>query len=74
MAFLSKNEFTHKLAENIRNSRKSKGIGQEALAHEAGLYRTYVGHIETGKYSPSAYIVYKIAKALKVSVTDLYPK
>ena len=49
-------------------------MGQEALAHEAGLYRTYVGHIETGKYSPSAYIVYKIAKALKVNVSELYPK
>ena len=74
MAFSSKKEFTHNLAENIKKARKAKGMGQEALAHEAGLYRTYVGHIETGKYSPSAYIVYKIAKALKVNVSELYPK
>ena len=62
----------NRLADNIKTTRKAKGISQEILAHEAGLYRTYVGHIETGTYSPSAYTIYKIAKALKVSLSDLF--
>lgn len=69
---LNKKQFTLKLAKRIRQVREEKGMSQEELAHEAGLYRTYVGHIEAGRYSPSAYVVYKIAKALKVSLPDLF--
>ena len=72
MALLNKKDFTSIIAENIRRTRKVKGISQETLAYEADLYRTYVGHIETGTYSPSAYTVYKIAKALKVSTSELF--
>lgn len=72
MPLLTKKDFTRRLADNIKMTRKAKGISQETLAHEAGLYRTYVGHIETGTYSPSAYTVYKISKALKVSTSELF--
>jgi len=61
---LTKKQFTIKLAKKIRQLRKEKGMSQEELAHEAGLYRTYVGHIEKGRYSPSAYVLYKIKGAL----------
>ena len=73
MSLLRKQEFTNKLADNIKKARKAKGMSQEALAHEAKLYRTYVGHIETSTYSPSAYTVYKISKALKTPTSDIYP-
>lgn len=63
---LTKKQFTIKLAKKIRQLRKEKGMSQEELAHDAGLYRTYVGHIEKGRYSPSAYVLYKIKKALGV--------
>lgn len=68
---LNKKQFTLKLAKRIRHLRKKKGMSQEELALEAGLYRTYVGHIETGRYSPSVYIVWKIAKALKTPLPEL---
>ncbi len=72
MSLLGKQEFTSKLAGNIKKARKAKGMSQEALAYEAKLYRTYVGHIETGTYSPSAYTVYKISEALKTPIYELF--
>jgi len=69
----TKKQFTIKLAKKIRQLRKEKGMSQEELAHDAGLYRTYVGHIEKGRYSPSAYVLYKIGKVLKVQISDFYP-
>jgi transcriptional regulator with XRE-family HTH domain len=68
---LSKGEFTKRLAKQIKDIRESKGMSQEELAHQADLYRTYVNHIESARYSPSAYVIYKIAVALKVKVSDL---
>lgn len=70
---LHKTTFTSQLARNIKKIREKKQISQEELADRAELYRTYIGHIENGRYSPSAFVVYKIAKALKVSSSDILP-
>jgi DNA-binding XRE family transcriptional regulator len=70
---LTKEIFTQKIAQKVKNAREEAGLSQEELAHQAGIYRTYIGHIENGRYSPSAYIIYKIAKVLKVNLNDLLP-
>jgi DNA-binding XRE family transcriptional regulator len=70
---LSKDVFTQKVAEKVKRTREEAGVSQEELAHQAGIYRTYIGHIENGRYSPSAYIIYKIAKVLKVNPEALLP-
>jgi DNA-binding XRE family transcriptional regulator len=69
---LSKSQFTKGVAQRIREAREKRGLSQEELAHKADLYRTYVGHIENARYSPSAYVLYKIAKALNIPVNDLF--
>jgi transcriptional regulator with XRE-family HTH domain len=68
---LSKDTFTKKLATHIKKLREDKGLSQEELAHLAKLYRTYVGHIENGRYSPSAYVLYKISRALNIDLEKL---
>lgn len=68
---LSKAEFTKKLAKRIKDLRESKKVSQEQLAHDAGLYRTYINDIESARYSPSSHVVYKIATALRVKPADL---
>lgn len=73
MPLLSKKEFSKRLAEKIRRVRKSKGLSQEAAAYEAGLYRTYLGHIETSTYSSSAYTLYKVVKAFNVPISEIFP-
>lgn len=69
---LSKREFTQKLAKKLKVIREAKGVSQEEAADKAQLYRTYIGHLENARYSPSAYVLYKIAKALNISVSDLF--
>lgn len=59
---LLKDAFTKKLAERIKTAREESGMSQEELSHQAGLYRTYVGHLENAKYTPTAYVLYKISK------------
>jgi len=70
---LTKDIFTQKLAEKVKRAREDSGLSQEELAHQAGLYRTYVGHIEKGRYSPSSYVIYKIAQALKIKIGEIFP-
>ena len=70
---LTKDIFTQKIAEKIRTAREESGISQEELAHQAKIYRTYIGHLENGKYSPSAFMIYKIAKVLKIKPSELFP-
>lgn len=41
------------------------------LSEKAGYYRTHVGHIETGKYSPSVHTMWRIAHALDVDLGEL---
>lgn len=64
-------EFTTQLSERLREVRKSKEMTQQELADKAGLHLTYVGHLELGKYHPTVYVMWKIAKALGVSVKEL---
>ncbi|MBU4209975.1 helix-turn-helix transcriptional regulator [Patescibacteria group bacterium] len=71
---LTKSEFTAEVGKGIKKWRIKRNVSQEELAHRAGLYRTYVGHLENFKYSPSAYVLYKIAKALKVQISDFFPE
>ena len=71
---LSKNEFTIKVGKRIKELREEKGMSQEELAYKAGLYRTYIGHLENARYSPSAYILFKISKVLGVDSCLFYPK
>lgn len=72
MNFLKKDQFTKKVGANIKSLREKRGMSQEELAHETGLYRTYIGHLENARYSPSAYVLYKIAKALKIDISDFF--
>lgn len=70
---VSKGKFSELIGKNIKRLREKGGISQEELAHKAGFYRTYIGLLENAKYTPSAYTLYKIAKALKVPASDLLP-
>ncbi len=61
-----KDKLTKEIGQRVRAEREKKKLSQEELADMAGFYRTYVGHIETGTYSPSAFTLWRIAKALNI--------
>jgi transcriptional regulator with XRE-family HTH domain len=59
------------LARNLKRLRQLRGLSQEALAHDAGLNRTYLGLVENAKNSISIGRLAKLAKALGVKSCDL---
>jgi transcriptional regulator with XRE-family HTH domain len=54
------------VARNLRILRKQKGLSQEALAHQAGIDRNYVGQIEREEKSPTIDMIEKLATALNI--------
>lgn len=58
--------------ERVRRLRHQRGLSQEALAHEAGLDRSYMGQVERGEKNISLLYVEKIARALGVPVVQLF--
>jgi len=58
----------------IRRLREAKGWNQAELAVYAGIGPSGVSQIETGKRNPSVATLQKIAEALSVEISDLFPK
>ena len=58
----------------IKRRRQEIGISQEVLAERAGLHRTYIGDIERGARNLSLENIEKIARALQISISDLFAK
>jgi two-component system response regulator len=58
----------------IKTQRTSLDISQEELAYRAGLHRTYISDLERGVRNPSVDSIGKLARALEVSVSDLFEK
>ncbi len=59
------------LGDRIRELRLRKGWSQEEMAYQAGLHRTYLGHVELGKKNISFGNLVTIAAALGVPLSDL---
>ena len=60
--------------QTLRELRQKKGWSQETLAFEAGVDRNYISLIELGRNSPSLKMIFKLCRALGVSVRDCMSK
>jgi transcriptional regulator with XRE-family HTH domain len=58
-------------ARNLRKLRRQRRLSQEALAHEAGVDRTYISALERSVYSASITMVEKLAMVLGVESADM---
>jgi transcriptional regulator with XRE-family HTH domain len=56
----------------VRELRLNIGLSQEELAFKAGVHRTYLGGIERGERNPSLKNIAAIAKALHITLSDLF--
>jgi transcriptional regulator with XRE-family HTH domain len=65
-------EVHKKLGKRIAELRKKKGFSQEAFAHECGFHRSYMGAVERGEKNITLAMVNKVAKALKISLSELF--
>ena len=56
----------------LRQWRRRLGVSQEEFADLCGLDRTYVGGIERGERNLALVNIEKLARALKISLSDLF--
>lgn len=67
-----KNSARELFARRVRELRLERGLSQDELADAAGLHRTYIGTVERGEQSIGIDNVERIAKALKVTLSELF--
>lgn len=64
-------EMLKQLGKNIARLRTKKGLSQSELATAANIEKATLGHIELGTRNPTVKTLYKISKALGVSLIEL---
>lgn len=65
-------EAQRRLGKRIAELRRKKGFSQEEFAHECGFHRSYMGAVERGEKNITITMIDKIAKALKMSLSELF--
>ncbi len=56
----------------IQTLRKERKISQEELALAVGVSRQTITSLETGKYTASLILAYKIARYFNLSIEDVF--
>jgi len=55
----------------VRRRRLALGLSQEALAHEAGIDRSYMSSVERGGQNVGLVLAAQIARALNIKLAEL---
>ena len=61
-----------RFGDAIRARREALEMTQEELAEAAGIHRTYVSDVERGSRNVALVNIERLAKALKLSITELF--
>ena len=61
-----------KFGNGIAELRRKRGFTQEELAHLCGIHRNYLSRVERGETNVSFTVMNRIAKGLKVSMSQLF--
>ncbi len=68
----TKKDIRSRLGAAIKKRRNELGLSQEELAERASLHRTYIGDIEREARNVSIENIEKLAKALKISISEMF--
>jgi len=60
------------MKNRIEEIRKAKGIRQEDFAKMMGVSRQTISSLETGRYNPSIFLAYKIARYFDMHIEDIF--
>lgn len=66
------NVFRKQLGQRIQQLRKEKGLTQENLSLESDISRSHIAMIEAGKRDITVSAMFKISRALGVTLTDIF--
>lgn len=67
----SDDDLLREFGDRLRTARRQAGLSQEALAHEAGLHRTYIGSVERGERNIALLNILTLATVLDVDADTL---
>lgn len=67
----SNSELLLAFGARVRQARTAAGLSQEALAHHAGLHRTYVSSVERGERNIALINIVVLAEALNIDAGEL---
>ena len=60
------------MKNRIEQIRKDRGIRQDEFAKLMGVSRQTISSLETGRYNPSIYLAYKIAKFFRMTIEEVF--
>lgn len=60
------------MKNRIEQIRKERGIRQDEFAKLMGVSRQTISSLETGRYNPSIYLAYKIAKYFGMTIEEVF--
>jgi transcriptional regulator with XRE-family HTH domain len=58
-------------AMRLKTLREERGMTQQALADKAGISREYLARLEGARHDPTLTMLERLARALRVAVTEL---
>ena len=67
-------KFAKALIATLQSERKALGISHEKLAEKAGISRQAIGKIEAGERNPTMQTIYKLAKAMDMTLEEFVRK
>jgi ribosome-binding protein aMBF1 (putative translation factor) len=69
---MSENSLQLIVGKNIRKIRESKSISQQELAAKCNFEKSNMSRLEAGRVNPTLSTLEKVAKALDVSLAELF--
>ncbi len=60
------------MKNKIEVIRKERGIRQEDFAKSMGVSRQTISSLETGRYNPSIFLAYKIARYFDMTIEEVF--
>ena len=65
-------EARKRVGVNIQRLRRVADLSQEELGARANVHQTYLSQVEGGKRNPSVDVLERVAKALKVDISEFF--
>ena len=60
------------MKNRIEELRRTKGIRQEEFARAMGVSRQTISSLETGRYNPSIFLAYRIARYFGMTIEEVF--
>lgn len=60
------------MKNRIEEIRRARGIRQEDFARAMGVSRQTISSLETGRYNPSIFLAYRIARYFGMTIEEVF--